>query len=282
MTDTTNLFEDSQLMIFDLDGTLYEDTDHFAYYAHLLKQEVDEAFRSAYEREYKKMINGEHTLKIGSVYDLVRDHIVEIDSSSSRVTHAWTWDGDPLSEDERQRLYPTPVECDFETMMAIGDGWWLPNACARHFGVNDTDTAYVKTKEYMAAEQFSLTRIPGLREGLLHLKQKRDIVLVTNSDPDDVGRLLDRLDLDDIFEDRVTVAKKPQYTKNHFSQLLKEYDVRPHEAISIGDNYINEIAPAIQLGLKTIFIDAYNSNYPEYKGVKVDSISETIEDMLEL
>jgi putative hydrolase of the HAD superfamily len=141
-------------------------------------------------------------------------------------------------------------------MIAIGDGWWLPFVTAKHYGVNDTYTSYNKTKEYMVTDQFELTKTPGLKQGLLELKESKKIVLCTNSDIDDVGRLLKELELDTVFEHILTSAMKPTNTESHFKKLLEQYGVEPHEVVSIGDNFINEIAPALKLGMKAVYIHA--------------------------
>ncbi|MCU9613417.1 HAD family hydrolase [Caldibacillus lycopersici] len=277
-----NVFAPIDLVIFDLDGTLYEDTDHFDYYAEQLLKELPEDKHADFLAEYKKMVAGDHTVSIGKVYDVVRDYILQLDSASLTVNKAWTWEGEEVGAEEINRLYPHPIAMDFDTMIAIGDGWWLPNVCAKHFGAANTQSAYGKTKDFMATEAFTLTKIPGLREALYHLKSKKDIILVTNSEKDDVGRLLHQLDLENIFDEIVTEARKPQHTKTHFSNLLEKYDCKPEKAISIGDNFINEIAPAIALGMRTVFIDLYEMNYPEYQGKKVKSISNLIQDMVAL
>ncbi|WP_158306386.1 HAD family hydrolase [Caldalkalibacillus thermarum] len=274
-----NVFQQAELIIFDLDGTLYEDTAHFEYYAQRLAEQIPEDQRKAYWQEYKRMEAGQHIVTIGKVYDVVRDRILELDYPTNLVKQAWTWEGKPLSEEEITRSYPSPIQCDFQSMIAIGDGWWLPNVCARHFGAKDTESAYHATKEYMASDQFQLTPVPGLREALDYLKTKKELVLVTNSQPDDVERLLTLLNLQGLFGLIITDAKKPQYTLHHFSQLLKRYHIDAARALSIGDNFINEIAPAHQLGMKTIFIDMYNLDYPGYDGCKVSSIAETVEAM---
>lgn len=266
----------SQLYIFDLDGTLYEDTDHFSYYAEQLKLELPENVRNDFMKEYEKMEAGDHIVTIGKVYDVVRDHILSIDSVTSKVTNAWKWDGNQLVDDEIAQLYPHPISLDFDSMIAIGDGWWLPNVCARHYGAVDTQEAYHKTKEFMATDAFTLNQIEGLREALIHLKTKKHIVLLTNSQPDDVERLLNMLHLNDIFDDVITVAKKPQLTHHHFQQLMNKYDVQASSTLSIGDNFLNEIAPALQLNMRTIFIDFYGLEYAEYNGPKVQSISNII------
>lgn len=274
-----NLFSKCKLIIFDLDGTLYEDTDHFTYYANQLKQHVEVSKQPLFEEEYKKIESGDHIVTIGKVYDVVRDLVLEV-NTQSEVKKAWTWSGKELAEMEWKKYYPHPLTYDFESMIAIGDGWWLPNVCAKHFGVIDTQSSYNRTKEYMVTPDFELTKIKRLREALVYLKNKRDIVLLTNSQADDVERLLLAIDLNNVFDRIITKAQKPKMTLNHFSSLLNEYNINPSNALSIGDNYLNEIAPAIQLSMKTIFIDFYNLSYEEYDGMKVKSISDTIDDML--
>lgn len=276
------LNQNIEFFIFDLDGTLYEDTNHFSYYAEQLKGELPESKWAAFEQEYERIIAGNHIITIGKVYDVVRDQVLKIDSSTMQVVQAWTWGGQPLQREQITFDYPNPITCDFETMIAIGDGWWLPNACAKHFGVVDTYSAYERTKEYMASDKFQLTRIPNLRQALLHVKEKKKICLLTNSEQTDVQRLLNRLDLEGIFDEVITEGKKPQNTTKHFLELMDKHQLQPEQCLSIGDNFINEIAPAIRLGMETIFIDLNELDYPEYQGLKVRSISEVLDSFLSL
>ena len=87
------------------------------------------------------------------------------------------------------------------------------------------------------------------------------------------------LDLQGIFENIITEANKPLDTRKHFLDLLQKFDIRPEKGLSIGDNYINDIAPAINIGMQTVYIDLYESDYPEYNGRNVKSISELIKEM---
>lgn len=276
-----NPYAEADILIFDLDGTLYEDTEHFAYYAEQLKEELSQELHASFTGDYQQILEGKHPVSIGKVYDVVRQYILQVDFQMN-VLHGWEWNGTELNKDKLAQLYPHPLHCDFDTMIAIGDGWWLPNVVARYYGAQDTYTAYQKTKDFMATDAFQLTKISGLREGLLHLKNKKEVILVTNSQPDDVQRLLTELELQDIFTDIVTEARKPEMTIKHFEHLLSKYNVPAHKAISIGDNYLNEIIPAHKLGMATLFIDFFELDYPEYTGVKVQSIANTIEWMLDV
>ena len=72
-------------------------------------------------------------------------------------------------------------------------------------------------------------------------------------------------------------------TIKHMTELLENYLVMPSKALSVGDNLINEILPALKLGAKTIWIDSgHLHESPEYEGMRVRSISEVIQLMLEV
>ena len=104
------------MYIFDLDGTLYEGTAHFDYYAALMKQELPAEWQRAFARDYEKMKRGEHAVKIGTAYDTEQDTILEVDPFTSRITAVKSWSGEELAW---VRLKPRTAESDFESV-AIG------------------------------------------------------------------------------------------------------------------------------------------------------------------
>ncbi|WP_413379521.1 HAD family hydrolase [Alkalihalobacillus sp. 1P02AB] len=244
----------SKLVIFDLDGTLYEGTEHFDYYARHLQAKVSLEKREEFYREYEQMKEGKHLVSIGKVYDVRRDLVLTINPIDLLVTAAYRWDGEKITDEQLQTFYPGAQQFDFDNLVAIGDGWWLPFACAKHYGVNDCYSSYLATKEFMVSNDFTIEQLPGLREFLLELQKDSNIVLMTNSDREDVGRLLNELDLVGVFEHIITSAKKPTYTKGLIQHLIEQYKVKPEEVVSVGDNFINEIAPALSLGVKAIYI----------------------------
>ncbi|MBM7635021.1 HAD family hydrolase [Geomicrobium sediminis] len=277
----TNLFKESELIIFDLDGTLYEDTDHFDYYAKTLSEEVIEEHKLSFFSDYELMKKGNHAVSIGKAYDVQNDWVLEVDPFTGNIERVVTWEGEKVADSTWREIHEGPVEYDFDQVIAIGDGWWLPNVAARHYGVKDPQPAYHKTKEFMATDAFTLSVIEGLREGLLSLKEKKSIVLLTNSTDDDVERLLKLLHLEGVFHEVVTNAMKPQETRAHFISIMKRYNVTTEQTLSIGDNYLNEIIPAKAEGMKAIYIDLDNGAVA-YGDRKVTSVSELIEEMKEV
>ncbi|PAD14788.1 hydrolase [Shouchella clausii] len=247
-------FMNYKLVVFDLDGTLYEGTDHFDFYATHLQQKVAKKDRLEFQLDYEAMKAGNHVVQIGKAYDVARDAVLTIDPMTLKVTAAHTWEGEQYDQASVEEVYTGELSFNFEDMIAIGDGWWYPFVCAKHYGVTDCYSSYQATKEYMVSDKFQLEPLPGLRDKLLELKKHTHVVVMTNSDRDDVGRLFKELGLEGVFEHIISSAKKPTRTMGLFEQLLSHYEVKPEEAVSVGDNFINEIAPAVLLGMDAVYI----------------------------
>jgi FMN phosphatase YigB (HAD superfamily) len=251
-----HIIDEAKLLIFDLDGTLYEDTDHFDYYCRLLQQRAADDKKQAFWDTYESMKKGNHPVAIGKVYDIKNDASVTVDPMTLQVTKVTSFDGEDWPAEKIKQEYAGDLVYDFERLIAIGDGWWLPYATAMHFGLKQSDTweCYNATKEYMVSDQFNLTKTPGLKEALEKLKDKKKLVLLSNSEREDVKRLLNELELEGIFHSLFSEGHKPLKTKEKMQAILDEFHVQPDEAVSIGDNFINEIAPALLMGLKAIYI----------------------------
>lgn len=255
------IIENSELLIFDLDGTLYEDTDHFDYYCGLLQKRAELHLQKEFYEAYEKMKKGLHPVKIGKVYDIKLDTAISLDPLTMQVTEVQFWDGAIMDDSKVKEEYPGELAYDFERFIAIGDGWWLPYVTAMHFGLSQQDTwdCYNATKDYMVSDEFSLTKTPGLKESLQELKKEKHLVLMTNSEEEDVKRLLRELELQDVFAEIVTSSQKPIKTKEILKRITSSFNVEPEKAVSIGDNFINEIAPALLMGLKAVYIQPNGS-----------------------
>ncbi|WP_100398979.1 HAD family hydrolase [Bacillus sp. FJAT-44742] len=265
-----------KLVIFDLDGTLYEDTHHFEFYAEELSKKLKPEKRELFWNDYQSILKGNHPVAVGKIYDAKRDRILTVNPENNNVVKVFDWEGTELDE---QSYYSGSLTYDFDHLIAIGDGWWLPVAAAKHYGVGSTYDSYCKTKDYMQTDEFTFADNPGLRETLLHLGEKKDLVLITNSQADDVERLLLTLKLHGVFPEVISSAKKPQNTSKHFQELLSRYHVKAEEAVSIGDNYLNEIAPAEQMNMQAILVDPTGKAEVRENTKVVSTLSELFEEI---
>lgn len=235
-------------VIWDLDGTLYEDEHHFDFYmARLTEYRPEQA--SDMWRDYHAALKGEHCLRMGLAYDVARDLILKV--RNSRVLAAWNWRGEP-----QPLPYTNPVKFNMTDMLSIGDQWWVAGAIAKHYGVEpeESHAAFLATREFMMTPAYTVTQVPGLTELLLSTREQASHILLTNSPEHDSTVILGKLGLVDCFDRVSFLAQKPTRSEEHFARAIKDATAPAH-VISVGDNFENEIAPALTLGCQAVFID---------------------------
>lgn len=262
------------MYIFDIEGTLYEGSAHFDYYANLLKEELSSERQAAFMREYEKMKAGEHTVKIGRAYDPVKDQIIVVDPFEKVVSAVYTWEGETVAGSEYEGK---SAAFNFEMLVAIGDGWWLPYACARHFGITNIEGNYQRAKEHMASSSFMWNTVAGLPDFLQQLKQHHELILVTNSDLEDASRMLKELGLGGIFHEIHSSAGKPKHTERIFQKIMTMHKKAPENVYSIGNNFINDIAPALTLGMNGVLISPQEEEMTHPKLTQVKRLKEWME-----
>ncbi|TYS68217.1 HAD family hydrolase [Sutcliffiella horikoshii] len=245
-------------IVFDLDGTLYEDTHHFQYYADLLKNKLPAEVQPKFEEDYKAIEAGTHTLKMGRVYDAKKDLILA--HFDGKVSKGWTWDGVEVSQTVLTSYYPDILQFDLFDMLSIGDLWWVPVSIAKHYGLSSEEAyaAFLQTREHMMTDDFLLEPLAEFATVLEKLHKKFILVLMTNSPQTDSDVILKKLGFTSYFHDKIYEANKPVNTADRLLYISQQHHVPYSQMLSIGDNYINEILPAAILGCKTICIDPFD------------------------
>lgn len=89
-----NIIEQADVVIFDLDGTLYEGKGHFKLHTENLKSRVREDLQEAFQEKYDQYENGESPLQIGKIYDGERDLIWSWDPFQETLTEARNWENE--------------------------------------------------------------------------------------------------------------------------------------------------------------------------------------------
>lgn len=264
-----------KVIVFDLDGTLYSETSHFAYYAERLKERLPRVVQDDFMRDYRAAEKKKHVIKVGRVYDVLHDLILV--HCDRIVTEAYEWNGYKIPEERVKWLYPEPLVIDNERQISIGDFWWVPVPIAYHYGL-DFDAcheAFLETRHYMMSPDFTMKKIPGLKETLEKLRTTNKLVLLTNSPEPDSRAILRKLDLDALFDQMIFNGKKPAQTLKHFEAIKEAFAVEYGEILSVGDNWVNEIYPVQKLGVKTLFINTHELS-PEHQADVVVTHPEAI------
>ncbi|MEW5321633.1 HAD family hydrolase [Geobacillus thermoleovorans] len=248
---------DIKAIVFDLDGTLYEETGHFDYYAEQVAKRLCETDRPRFWNDYRAVFAGRHPLRIGVVYDTKEDLILQLEEGN--VREARRWSGEPLMKLEIETVYTKPVAVDLDRFFSIGDLWWVPSSIGRHYGLANADTyaAFLKTREWMMGPEFKMHGAPGLAETLTELRKKAALVLMTNSPEPDSEAILRKLGLTDVFHHKIFQAAKPIKTAAHLEAIRARFGVDYRQMLCVGDNVGNDIAPARRLGCRTMLVDTY-------------------------
>ncbi|WP_035748240.1 HAD family hydrolase [Glycomyces sp. NRRL B-16210] len=151
------------------------------------------------------------------------------------------------------------------TTASTFDAYDADNAVRRlagEFGVADAarHDAYIATRERMAAGEFDVWTPKGFREFLWSLPRSVEVALVTNAPAATLEPVLERLELDGLFDHVIGDAGKPEGLDAILDELLEE---RPPETLlSIGDIPRNDLAPAADRGCATLYIDHYGRPWP--------------------
>lgn len=266
-----------RVILFDLDGTLYDDTHHFDRYAELIGEGLSEELRAPFMAEYTAVTRGEHpALRIGTFYDVKHDLVLQI--KGGMVEQALHWDGSVAPVLVTRQLYPGPVVPDHSTILNVGDLWWVPSAIAAHYGGKPEhgQASFLRIREEMMAPEFLVNPIEALAETVEALKGKVLRVLATNSPQPDSEAILTKVGLLPHLDKLFFNSRKPAGLTPIIEGLLSELGLAPDELVSIGDNLTNELVPAKALGCQTVFIDPHGIG----AGPEVDLIVPSMREFL--
>jgi FMN phosphatase YigB (HAD superfamily) len=247
-----------RVILFDLDGTLYDDTHHFDRYAVLIGEGLPEEHRETFLAEYQAVVRGEHpALAVGTFYDVEHDLVLRV--KGGKVQEAVHWDGSVAPTLLTRQLYPETIIPDHQTILNVGDLWWVPTAISTHYGGNAEhhEASFLRIREAMMAPEFTINPIKALSETVAGLKGKVVRVLATNSPQPDSEAILTKVGLLPHLDRLFFSSRKPAGLQAIITGLLAEYGIDPSQLLSVGDNLTNEIAPAKALGCQTVFIDPH-------------------------
>ena len=274
--------QDIRVIVYDLDGTLYDDRSHFDYYARRLRERIPSSRRERFWDDYVSITEGRHPLRFGMIYDARADLLVEADAESRWILAVRRWDGTEISSGQIQDSYPEYPKLpatDMTSRLFIGDLWWVPAAAALHHGVDRAAVhqAFMDTRDFMSGPQYRISPVPGLRQCLAALKASGITqLLATNSPEPDSRALLAQLGLEDTLDGLRFDCNKPLSSERLFTEVAASTGVAPAQLLSVGDNYHNEIVPAHEIGARTLFIDPHGYLHSGRWDLRVRTIPEAV------
>lgn len=150
--------------------------------------------------------------------------------------------------------------------------------------------AYQKTAEMFELEKspwpVHLEKLyPDAKPVLTELKKRYRLGIIANQNPGTIARLK-RFGIDSLFDVVVSSGDcgKAKPDPEIFLQALKEACCKPEETFMIGDRLDNDIAPAQQLGMGTVWVKQGMGRYgsPELLPQKPDYTVSGLLDLLDI
>lgn len=252
-------------VIFDIDGTLYEDERLYDRYVEEITRSMDAATRSGFWKQWEEAKRGEAVIKVGMGYDRAGDRLFRW--REGRITSFIGWDGaeEPvravrhgdLAKEAPAPDLPIEVPIFGEDHANIGDFWGLADVLATHAGVarDERSAAFFATRASMMEDGYDMPSQPGLHEILSELRDTGSLLIaVSNSPEPSVSRVVQLLGVERYFHQVVASAHKPAGLKD----LLAEHAANG-PLLCVGDNFVNDIEPALERGCRAVYIDRHGT-----------------------
>ena len=238
-----------KVILFDMDGTLYQDPDfHRPYLRYLLQDTPHASFAEESIRLADEIILHD-AVPMNRFYRVRRR---EEGFSGWEEMAQWMCDSQ-IPEMPFEDCYRNGIG----QLCYLGDLWEVAIFIANILGTlpQNGQKAFLRVREEM--EQTTLRPAPELYALLDRLKQRYTTVLLSNSPEGTASAFIARLGFDRSFTHHFYGAQKPY----HLFENLRRHEgmeaVRPEKILSIGDHAYNEIAPVRLQGGQTVWINPY-------------------------
>lgn len=261
--------EPPQLVVFDLDGTLYQGDGFLPTYLELLALATGASAAGLLE-EVEAILAGRHAVPMGAVLD-PQDGSLLI-APAGVVIEVHTWEGRRRRDDPRLGAPLGPLA----GRTYLGDPWQVVLALARHLDLDaqGVEDAFAEVRNAINADPGALVDTTDLATVLDATSTIAHRYVMTNT-PEHLARpLVERLGIDRWAHGVRYRARKPDGLLRWLPELLETHDVEPTDAVCVGDNLLNDVHPALELGVAAVWIDPYQALQQEGAAHRVRSLAE--------
>lgn len=253
-----------KVIIFDLDGTLYQDYTFLGrYIRHMLDDQLTDWELQQYVDEAYAILEGKHPVKLGYFYHRKNEKVYA--HEILEPTACFFWDG---KEHDLEGDVP-------DGLFYIGDPWCIAAIFAEKHCISQEIRmlAFEKVRKEMLCHPYEINRYHPLFETINDLAVERKIFMTNTPNPSG-QEFVKHLNLGHLFDEYIYDAKKPEGIQQVIEELLAE-DYQPHEILSVGDNPFNDLHPVKKARGKTCLI----SQYPHADTAQWDASVKTIEEL---
>ncbi|MBW7457766.1 HAD family hydrolase [Paenibacillus sepulcri] len=260
-----------KVIIFDMDGTLYqEDTFLERYIRYLLEETEHEGETEAAMSIGRAILAGEHAIQFGHFYHTEDD--LGLVREGDRFVQGFTWDGAAI--DEHACAYG-PLSSQAPHLIHIGDPWGIATVLSHKYKLTEQKlrSAFDRVRKEMVLTPYQFECHSDLFRAIEELTAVEKKSLMTNTHLESGVEFMSYMQIRHLFEDVVYGANKPFGLQSYFTSLLAQ-GYQAHEILSIGDNPWNDLHPAKRLGGRTCFISPYPSSDPEVWDLRLNHLEE--------
>jgi FMN phosphatase YigB (HAD superfamily) len=267
--------QDIKVVIFDLDGTLYQDESFLERYLYFLMEGSEwEGELTRIHRESTAILSNEHPLRIGLFYNPLHEHILQHDGEYA--TGALSWDGQEIDAQTFASLYGQKHGF-IKEYMYVGDAWSVVSVIAHHFRIPEPKRkeAFLRVRKEMLESTKAIIAQEAVRKAISELRCHK--VLMTNSPPETGRDFVKYLGVDELFDDIRYGGNKPWGLPDYVNELAKQEEIAPAQMLSIGDHAWNDLYPVRRLGGRTVWISPYESQDPSLWDIHLKSLDQLAE-----
>lgn len=240
-----------QMVLFDLDGTLYDDILYTTAFTCALASRIPTRWQDEFLRDAFTWSPINRRLRLGMIYDRETDTL--LGHPLLEPGFACSWDGE-----ERRPWRPVLASGHVGAsgrFLAIGDAWTLITAAALRCGASVDDCVEAMREmracvalpppESYSGHSFFRPGVPPVR------------VLVTNGSRPHAEDMLRHLGLDRAFAHRFTEAGKPASWREIIPYLERQTGIPRSAMVAVGDNLLNDVLPVVEIGARAVIVDRY-------------------------
>ena len=263
-----------EVVMFDLDGTLYQDASFYKRYTELLFHEhKHEARVGEFLEDMASLLEGRHACSIGDWYHPGSDTWTR--GSVEHPVHR-DWNG--------QEVVIEPLPFSDIPSIYTGDAWSIVAIFAAKYGVDEAQRqrAFQQVRKEMLQGASSFERHQGLYDAIGQLTGVGAKLLMTNSPENTGSEFIAALGCLELFDKIVYGADKPHGIERYMKEIMERDGWRADQILSIGDHAWNDLYPVQKLGGRTIWLSPYPSSDPSQWDVTLSTLDELTDVLVDL
>ncbi len=240
------MYKNVRTLVFDLDGTVYQNLDFHQDYLHFLVQDT------AYIEWESSLV--EFVTSVFAGRRLVMNRFYKVD---------------PEQFDSPEEFYAKLEQClcpmipyveafGRTDLTYLGDAWAVVTFIGEMLGVLEgerSDLVYRRVRRDM--EEKGMEGSARLKAAIQNLIPHYKVILMSNSYEDTAREFLRQLDYEDLFPNIYSSANKPFEMITKLEQREPGLFTDPKTVLSIGDHAYNDLMPIAQKGGRTVWINPF-------------------------